>query len=196
MSQKLEEILNEIRYAGINTAKDITTTGAMNSATIVTTGAASLASASVTGAFTAGTFAGKSPVISGSGATVGLTAAQSGSLVLFDRAAGIVFTLPAPVVGLTYTFLVTTSVTSNAAKVITDAASTYLMGSLTTIKTDLTTLLNIADGTSIRAYSANGTTTGGLLGTILYLYCVTATQWLVDGSNLGSGTIATPFATS
>jgi hypothetical protein len=55
---------------------------------------------------------------SGNGATVTLTAAESGTTQIFDRAAGIVYTLPAPVPGMTFDFFVKTSVTSNAHKVI------------------------------------------------------------------------------
>ena len=77
-----------------------------------------------------GTSTKKSNVVSGSGATVTLTAAQSGSIVLFDRAGGIVFTLPAPAVGLEYTFVVKTTITAAAAKVITSAGTVFLVGNL------------------------------------------------------------------
>lgn len=135
-------------------------------------------------------------VISGQGATATLTAKQSGSTVLFDRAAGIVYTLPAPVVGLNYTFVVTTSITSNNAKIITDAATTFLMGAVWNAVAAGTGTEFIADGTTIRTVTQNGTTTGGLIGTMFNVYCVTATQWAVEGTVLGSGTIATPFLTS
>jgi hypothetical protein len=43
---------------------------------------------------------------------------------------------------------------------------------------------------------ANGTTTGGLLGTWFRFTALSTTQWLVTGIDQGSGTVATPFATS
>jgi hypothetical protein len=137
---------------------------------------------------------GTAAIISGSGATVTLTAAQSGSLILMDRAAGIVFTLPAPAVGLQFSFYVPVSVTSNNYKVITDAGTTLLVGSLVNVKTDLTTLFSIGNGSTHISVLMNGTTTGGLIGTYLRFTCVSSTLWSVDGSNLASGTIATPFS--
>lgn len=68
------------------------------------------------------------PVISGQGATRTLSANESGSVCFFDRAAGIVYTLPtAPKPGTFFDFVVTTSVTSNAAKVITGAGTELLL---------------------------------------------------------------------
>lgn len=135
-------------------------------------------------------------VVSGSGATVTLTAAQSGSLVLFDRAAGIVFTLPAPTVGLTFTFIVTVTITSNNAKVITDAGTTLIQGSVQLATTAAAPNTYFGNGTTHLALTQNGTTTGGILGSMLTLECVSATLWQASGSLNGSGTLATPFATS
>lgn len=136
----------------------------------------------------------KAPIISGLGATRTLLATESGSTVLFDRAAGIVITLPVPAVGLTYDFITTVSRTGGAYEVDTDAGTTFILGSIVNIKTDLTTLFCLANGTSIVKISSNGTTTGGLLGGRYRLTCVSATVWQIDGTVLGSGTIATPFA--
>ena len=72
----------------------------------------------------------KVPVISGQGATRTLSVDETGSTCLFDRAAGIVYTLPLAVPGLVYDFVVTTTVTSNAAKVITGAGTELLIGGL------------------------------------------------------------------
>ncbi len=142
-----------------------------------------------------------SPVISGAvtasvSATPTLTAAQSGGTFLFDRASGVTYTLPAPVVGLNYTFIVTTSITSGSAKVITDAGTTLLIGSVwETVSAGPGTQF-FANGTTHIALTQNGTTTGGLINTIVTFTCISATQWLVDGTVMASGTIATPFATS
>lgn len=138
-------------------------------------------------------------VISGSGATVTLSQAQSGSLVIFDRAAGIVFTLPAPVVGTTFRFAVLTSITGGAAKVITATpASQFLLGSLINIDTDSSNAVAAwtADGSTIVSISMNGTTTGGLKGTYYEVTCISATEWIVEGIDQGNGVVATPFATS
>ena len=54
-------------------------------------------------------------VISGEGASRTLLASESGATVLYDRAAGIIYTLPAPVVGLEFDFVTTVSVTGSKA---------------------------------------------------------------------------------
>lgn len=139
----------------------------------------------------------KAAAITGSGATVTLTAAQSGSLVEFDRAAGIVYTLPAASVGLEYEFVIVTTITSNAAKVITPA-SVFLLGSINTIATDASNAWATwtADGSTIRSISMNGTTTGGYAGARFSIECVSSTQWVITGRTPATGTVATPFATS
>lgn len=136
-------------------------------------------------------------VLSAQAATVSLTAKQSGALCLFDSAAGIVYTLPAPVVGMFYDFLVTVSVTSNAHKVITDAATTFLVGAVTMVTIATASPAGFsANGTTIRSLSAAGTTTGGLIGETYRVTAISSTQWGINGVTVGSGTIVTPFATS
>jgi hypothetical protein len=136
------------------------------------------------------------PVVSGKTTSFTLTKDQSGSNVLFDAAAGLIYTLPAPVVGTYFMFSVTVSVTSNNHKIITDAGTTLLIGSVFNAVAAGTGTQFIANGTTHIACTMNGTTTGGLIGGAYFAYCVTSTLWLIDGVVLGSGTIATPFATS
>lgn len=136
-------------------------------------------------------------VISGLGATRALLPDESGALCLFDRAAGIVYTLPPPVTGMQFEFQTTVSRTSNAHKIITDAATTFLLGTVdVVINTSATTLAALADGTTHRALSSNGTTTGGVQGDRYRVTAISTTQWVIDGVVSGSGSIATPFATS
>lgn len=138
-------------------------------------------------------------VISGQGATRTLAANESGSVCLFDRAAGIVFTLPTnPGAGTYFDFVVTTSVTSNAAKVITGAGTELLIGAYMNVDTDTSNAVAAFDGngSSHVAVSMNGTTTGGLQGTKLRFTCLSSTRWAVEGVVRGSGTVATAFATS
>src|SRR3990167_1525578 len=131
-------------------------------------------------------------------ATRSLLASESGALCVFDRAAGVVFTLPAPVVGMQFEFIVQTAVTSNAHKVITNAATVFLVGGV--IMGDVTVAQSgdyfEADGTTIVALSAAGSTTGGLLGERYKVTCISSTQWAIHGVCHGAGTLATPFATS
>lgn len=136
--------------------------------------------------------------ISGSGATRILSVDESGSTVLFDRAAGIVYTLPLAKPGVFFDFVITTTITSNSAKVITGAATEFLIGSLTSVDTDTGNVLVgfTGNGSTHIAVTQNGTTTGGVLGTKIRFTCVSTTRWIVEGNLLGSGVVATPFATS
>lgn len=137
-------------------------------------------------------------VIQSVGATRTLLAKESGSLCLFDRAAGNVYTLPTPVAGMQFEFEVTVAVTSNAHKVITAAATQFLVGGI--IMGDVTVASSgdyfEADGTTHVAISAAGSTTGGLLGERYVVTAISATQWVIHGVCHGAGTLATPFATS
>ena len=137
----------------------------------------------------------KANVISGQGATATLTAAQSGSVVLFDRAAGIVFTLPAPAVGIYFDFIVTTTITSNNAEVDTDSGSTFLLGNVNSqIDATATDKAFFGNGSSHVKVQMNGTTTGGIKGTQLRFTAVSSTVWNVTGMLAASGALATPFA--
>jgi hypothetical protein len=137
-------------------------------------------------------------VIDGQGATRTLLAEESGALCLFDKADGIIYTLPAPAVGLQFEFLASVAVTSNAYKVITSASTVFLKGGV--IMGDVTIATSgdyfEADGATHVAISAAGTTTGGLLGERYAVTCVSATQWVIHGVCHGAGTLETPFATS
>lgn len=137
-------------------------------------------------------------VISGQGATRSLNANESGSLCLFDRAAGIVYTLPTAKPGTFFDFAISTTVTSNAAKVITAAGTELLIGGYTNVDTDTSNAVAVYDGngSSHVAVSMNGTSTGGRQGTKLRFTCLSSTRWLVEGIVMGSGAVATAFATS
>ena len=140
----------------------------------------------------------KKKIISDSGATRTVSVDDSGATFLFNRAAGIVYTLPLAVPGLVYDFVVTTSVTSNAYKVITGAGTELLIGGYTNVDTDTSNAVAVftPNGSSHVAVSMNGTTTGGLLGTKLRFTCLSTTKWMVEGIVQGSGIVATAFATS
>lgn len=189
MTQYIEDTEPSVAYpGGFNTNKPATF-----GSTVSVTGVATFAAAPV---FSGGQL---NSIISGSGATVTLTGAQSGSTVLMDRAAGIVFTLPTPVVGRSFSFLVSTTVTSNSYKVITDAGTTFIAGSI----------LASVDNTANKSWVGNGTThlavtqssastnaTGGIVGSYIRFVCVSSTLWDVYGLTVAGGTPTTPFATS
>lgn len=138
-------------------------------------------------------------VIQSVGATRTLLAEESGSLCLFDRAAGVVYTLPTPVEGMQFEFSTTVLVTSNSYKVITATpASQFIIGSLMGGSLTVADSGDVfqADGTTHVAITMGGSTTGGLVGGSFKLTAISTTQWLVEGDFVASGTVATPFATS
>lgn len=143
----------------------------------------------------------KRNVISGQGATRTLTAAESGSLVLWDRAAGTIFTLPAATaanIGLEYDFFVTVTVTSNAHKIASGTQGTdWFSGTVLMFDSDtLTDPLSVqaGNGSSHDNVSMNGTTSGGLVGTRLNVVCNAVGSWIVQGIVHHSGSVATPFS--
>jgi len=143
----------------------------------------------------------KKAIISGLGATKTLSIDDTNSTILLDRAAGIVVTLPLAVPGLVYEFIATVSVTSNAYKIITGAATEFLLGDLVSVDTDSSNAVAsfTGNGTShvaVNMTAAGSNALGGLKGTHLKFTCLTSTLWLVEGTNQGGGTVATPFVTS
>lgn len=124
-----------------------------------------------------------------------IVAAQSGGMFLFDTAAGITYTLPAPVVGANFSFAVTASVTSANHKVITSTGVQLLQGTILGATTTATMFESVIGSSNI-SVTMNGSTTGGLVGTELQFKCLSATLWQVSGNNFGSGSPATPFANS
>lgn len=142
------------------------------------------------------------PIIDGLGATLTLTANQSGSVVCLDRAAGGTITLPAGAPnGTTFDFVVTVTNTSVGNKVITGAATELMVGYILNCDTDTSDAVAIWKslvGTSNISFTLGGsdTTKGGIIGDCITVTKVTSTKWQVNGTTGGTGTVATPFATS
>lgn len=135
-------------------------------------------------------------VIQSVGATRTLLPEESGALCLLDRAAGVVYTLPTPKEGMQFSFLATVAVTSNSYKVITAAATQFLIGAVYSGALAATLDVFQADGSTIVAITSNGSTTGGLIGECFTVTAISATQWVIEGKQVSSGVALTPFATS
>lgn len=136
-------------------------------------------------------------VINEAASTRTLLAREAGSRSCFDLAAGVVYTLPAPVQGMQFEFYSTVTITSNSAKIITNAATVFLLGEVFTYTTATASGAGFAfNGTTHVACTMNGTTTGGIIGTKVIVTALSSTQWMIEGLIVGSGTIATPAATS
>lgn len=133
-------------------------------------------------------------VVASSSASVVLLPIQTASTFLLDRASGVTYTLPPPQVGLNFNFFVTVSVTSNNHIIQTDASTTFFLGSLYEAASASTGNTYLANGTSNKTVTMNGSTTGGLKGTYISAVCFSSTQWIIDGTVIGSGTLATPIS--
>jgi len=137
-------------------------------------------------------------LVEGSGATVAITAAQSGKTFLFDRAAGIVYTLPVGTPGLKYNFETTVDLTAAAYAVLANVATAgdFFVGAVNgAIEAAATGEVHFADGTTHLGISSNSTTTGGLIGGFLQFECIKANLWTVKGVLSCTATPATPFTT-
>lgn len=138
-------------------------------------------------------------VISGLGATRTLNANETDSLIILDRAAGIVVTLPTAAPGLEFEFMVSVTNTTPSYKIITSVGTELLVGQILGCDTDTSDAVAIWKSlvaTSNIAVTMNGTTTGGIKGDKIKFTCLNATTWVVDGYVNSNGTVATPFATS
>jgi hypothetical protein len=124
------------------------------------------------------------------GASLTITAdLHLGLMINLNLATGSAVTLPAATgTGNTYTIVVTTTVTSGNST-ITCAGSDklygfYWLGSTTAALTDASQVALNAN----TVISMNGTTTGGIKGSVVYLTDLALNTWMVEANLVGSGT--------
>lgn len=130
-------------------------------------------------------------------ATRTLVAKESGSLCLFDTATGVTYTLPTPSIGMQFEFAASVAWASGVYKFITNLATEFLVGAVTSANSGAATAeAFLANGTTHRAVSMAGTTTGGFTGDRFRVTAINSTQWLLEGVYSNTGTAATPIATS
>ncbi len=124
--------------------------------------------------------------------TVALTKAMSGSTIILATLSGNTVTLPAAVVGLTYTFARTASLTS-ATSTITTSGTDVFKGAIlmkkdaTADKIYTTTTANVITETFT-------TVTGGIVGSTVTVTCIATGVWALTGSLIYSGTVANPLS--
>ncbi len=127
-----------------------------------------------------------------------ITPSESGSVFLFDRAAGLTYTLPEAVIGLEYWFITTVDQTGGAYAVLcsTATAGDFMVGAVVgAIEGAATDETHFANGTTHLGISSNKTTTGGLIGGWLHVRAISATLWEIKGILSCTATPATPFTT-
>lgn len=183
---------NTLAISGGTTA--IISATAINSTPVVTIPG----SLTVTGTLTHAGGSVQAPVAAG--ATIALTAANAGATILLNTAAGSVATLPAAIgSGATYNFVVSTTASSNAHKILAASSSDFLAGvALGHIAagTTLSFQSNAATVHSIQMPFAGTQPSGGFEGDWFTVTDVAANLWAVKGMYQSGTTSTTPFSTS
>lgn len=135
----------------------------------------------------------KVKTMSTSGTT--LTVGDSGAYCLFAAAATTTVTLPAPQVGLEFTFVTTVTATGDhVIRTATLNTDGFLGGVITNSTTAGQADCFSADADGSNDFiTLNGSTTGGLAGSRIHVVCIDGENWAVDGQLVGSGTAATCF---
>ncbi len=148
----------------------------------------------------------KTPVLAVTGATLtsattpAITALTSGTTYTLSKVDGITVTLPAcsaTNVGLTYKFVIITSVTSVGYIINTTGSDVFvggILGRIADLQADPSADSFFGASTANKTITLSATTTCGLIGGHVIVTCVSATQWHVSGLTLGTGDIATPFS--
>ena len=99
--------------------------------------------------------------------------------------------------GVVYTIWVPTTISTSSLKIGTNGTDKYI-GTIVMNDVD-------SDGAALVGFSAaaandfinlNGTTTGGVAGSWVQIFAIAANKYMVTGTVLGTGTVATPFANS
>lgn len=205
MAQNIEDFLPPIQSAGLNTGKNTSLGGTLSvtgnttlSGTLSVTGASTLTgkvSFATNPSYTGGKL--QSMVSATTNAT--LTIAQSGSTVLFNSTTGVQLTLPAPQVGAYYDLVVAQTPSSGTHGILTNSGSVFLGGALVAVAgggstASGTSATFAANGTSHIGVGMNGTTSGGIAGSVLRVVASSTTVWRLTGVLSASGsTLATPI---
>ena len=150
--------------------------------------------------------AGYNGVVSLTANTTITVADHAGRPLLCNDADG-VFTLPSIVVteptdkgspnqtanlGAQFTFIVVTAATDM--DIVTDGTDKFVGGIYTGV--DDATGKTFISGASNDVITQNGSTKGGLAGSIIRVTAIASAKYAVEGLILGSGTLVTPFADS
>lgn len=124
--------------------------------------------------------------------TLSVTAAlHAGKIVTLNRAAGIAVTLPeATGTGNKYTFYVGTTISSNTTVIAALTTDTMVGG--VGVATDIAGV-TVQAGSTDDKLTMSGSTTGGVVGSVVHCTDIADTLWLVEGQLVSTGNEADPF---
>lgn len=98
--------------------------------------------------------------------------------------------------GVVYTIWVPTTIATSSLKIGTDGTDRFV-GYVLSIDSDSTDATRgFGAGANDDFINFNGGTTGGIAGTWVQIFAIAALKYIVTGVAVGSGAVATPFATS
>jgi hypothetical protein len=98
--------------------------------------------------------------------------------------------------GVVYTIWVPTTIATSSLKIGTDGTDKFV-GTILGVDTDSSNaLVAYTAGASDDFINFNGGTTGGVAGSWVQIVAIAANKYMVNGIALGSGSVATPFATA
>jgi hypothetical protein len=96
--------------------------------------------------------------------------------------------------GVVYTIWVPTTISTSSLKIGTDGTDKFV-GSVISVDTDTAgAVVGFTAGATNDFINLNGGTTGGVAGTFVQIVAVAANKYMVTGTVLGTGVVATPFA--
>lgn len=131
-------------------------------------------------------------VVDVSSAAVTIDASHAGKIITLNRAAGITATLPAAEgTGNVYTFFVGTTLTGSG--IIQAASAADSFGGGVGVATDAAGVTAPTAATS-DTLTMNGSTTGGIVGSMVKFTDVAAGKFMVEGQLVSTGSEATPFS--
>ena len=151
----------------------------------------------LTGPAASGTVAVNSPAPVAAGATLTLTATQSNGVILLNTAAGSTVTLPAATgSGNKYRFIVTTTTTSGAHKILAASSSDFINGLAFGENAGTAKAFASAAATnhSIQMPFTGSQPSGGFIGDVFDVTDVAANLWNVNGLYQAGTTPTTPFS--
>ena len=96
--------------------------------------------------------------------------------------------------GISYDFLFITS-SGTSTTILGNSSADLMMGGIMSVKNGLAGVhFHQPNGSSNYQIVMNGTTTGGVAGTRLRIQAAFTNRYYVEGTSIGTGTLATPFA--
>jgi hypothetical protein len=97
--------------------------------------------------------------------------------------------------GVVYTIWVPTTISTSSLKIGTNGTDKFVGSiAMNDVDTDGAALVGFFAAASNDFINLNGTTTGGVAGSWIQIVAVAANKYMVTGTVLGTGTVATPFA--